>query len=114
MHLVKAALLCCMMFLVGCNSWIYRIDIPQGNYVEQKQVDKLRVAMTREQVLFILGSPVASNAFDNQKWHYIYLLKRNKTKGQRLELVIHFEQDIISDISGDFDKHEDFDIPLQQ
>jgi outer membrane protein assembly factor BamE len=114
MHLVKAALLCCSIMLVGCSSWIYRIDIPQGNYVEQKQVDKLRVAMTQEQVVFILGSPVASNAFDDQNWHYIYLLKKNKNKGQRLELIVHFKEGKIANISGTFTKPDDFDIPLEQ
>jgi outer membrane protein assembly factor BamE len=119
MHLVKTTLLryfvvCCCMVLMGCSSWIYRIDIPQGNYVEQKQVDKLRVEMTREQVLFILGSPVASDAFDNNKWHYLYLLKKNKKAAQRLELVVHFNDDKIADITGTFDKPEDFDTPLDQ
>ncbi|MEN9531784.1 MAG: hypothetical protein RIQ83_1008, partial [Pseudomonadota bacterium] len=45
-HLIAAALTA--LTLSGC-SLVYRIDIPQGNYVEQKQVDKLRQGMTREQ-----------------------------------------------------------------
>ena len=48
-HLIAAALTA--LTLSGC-SLVYRIDIPQGNYVEQKQVDKLRQGMTREQVEF--------------------------------------------------------------
>ncbi len=52
-HLIAAALTA--LTLSGC-SLVYRIDIPQGNYVEQKQVDKLRQGMTREQVEFVLGS----------------------------------------------------------
>ncbi|MFT4924490.1 MAG: outer membrane protein assembly factor BamE [Phenylobacterium sp.] len=119
MHLVvkkllSRGLLCSSILLVGCTSWIYRIDIPQGNYVEQKQVDKIRVAMSREQILFIMGSPVASNVFDDDQWHYLYLLNKNKTKLQRLELIVHFADDKVSELSGTFKKPEDFDIPLEQ
>ncbi len=103
----------CTLMLGGCTSWIYRIDIPQGNYVEQKQVNKLRVEMTREQVLFILGSPVAENTFDNKKWHYLYLLNKNKSKIQRLELIVHFNGDKVADITGTFDRPEEFDTPLE-
>ena len=58
-HLIAAALTA--LTLSGC-SLVYRIDIPQGNYVEQKQVDKLRQGMTREQVEFVLGSPCCATA----------------------------------------------------
>ena len=53
-----------LISLSACSSWVYRIDIPQGNFLEQKDVNKLRVAMTKEQVQFVLGNPVAENSFD--------------------------------------------------
>ena len=111
---MKAALILSVVMLAGCSSWVYRIDIPQGNYLEQKLVDKLRVKMSREQVLYILGSPVAQNPFADDKWHYLYTLDKNKAENSRWELVIHFENDVVSDISGDFEKPEEFDIPLEQ
>ena len=100
--------------MAGCSSWVYRIDIPQGNFLEQKLIDKLRVKMTREQVLYVLGSPVASNPFKDDKWHYLYTLDKNKADNQRLELVVYFENDLVSDISGDFERPEEFDTPLDQ
>ncbi|MCJ8274800.1 MAG: outer membrane protein assembly factor BamE [Psychrosphaera sp.] len=112
MQIVKAALLCGTVMLASCSSWVYRIDIPQGNFLEQKLVNKLRIQMSREQVLFILGSPVARNPFANDKWHYLYTLDKNKSENSRTELVIHFNSDKVSDISGDFEKPEDFDTPL--
>ena len=48
----------------ACSSWVYRIDIPQGNYLEQKDIDKLQMGMTKEQVKFVLGSPVVEDAFN--------------------------------------------------
>ena len=33
---------------VGCSNWIYRIDVPQGNFLDERDVEKLRVGMTKE------------------------------------------------------------------
>lgn len=114
MQLIKAAVLCGTLLLSGCSSWIYRIDIPQGNYLEQQLIDKLRVQMTREQVRYILGSPVAVNPFNDDKWHYIYTLDKNKSQKHRSELVIHFKDDKVTDMTGDFKRPEEFDTPLDQ
>ena len=64
--IVAAALL-----LSACSSWVYRIDIPQGNYLEQKDIDKLQIEMTKEQVKYVLGSPVVIDPFNDNIWHYI-------------------------------------------
>lgn len=47
-----------LLSISACSSWVFRIDLPQGNYLEQKDIDKLQVGMTKEQVKFVLGSPV--------------------------------------------------------
>ena len=46
------------LFTSACSDWIYRIDVPQGNYVDQKDVDKLRIDMSKAQVQFVLGNAV--------------------------------------------------------
>lgn len=114
MQLIKAAILCGTLLLTGCSSWIYRIDIPQGNYLEQQSIDKLRVQMTREQVRYILGSPVAVNPFNDDKWHYVYMLDKSKSQTHRSELVIHFEDDKVVNMTGDFKRPEEFDTPLDE
>jgi len=52
-----------LTLLSGCSDWIYRIDVPQGNFLEQKDVSKLRVDMSKEQVRFVLGNPVVEDSF---------------------------------------------------
>lgn len=98
--------------LSACSSWVYRIDIPQGNYLEQKDIDKLRIAMTKEQVKFVLGTPVASNAFDNDTWHYFYALKSGNGDKFEKRLIIEFQDNKLQDIKGDFEKSADFNTPL--
>ena len=98
--------------LSGCSSWVYRIDIPQGNFLEQKDIDKLRIAMTKEQVKYVLGTPVASNAFDNDTWHYFYALKSGNGSHFEKQLVVEFRDNKLQDIKGDFEKSADFNTPL--
>lgn len=94
------------------NDMVYRIDIPQGNYLEQRDVEKLRVGMTQEQVAFVLGRPVAQNAFDNDRWVYLYEMNPNNGEVYRKELILDFNAGLLVDMTGDFEKPADFDTPL--
>ena len=101
--------------LAGCstlNEMVYRIDIPQGNYLEQRDVEKLRVGMTQEQVAFVLGRPVAQNAFDNDRWVYLYEMNPNSGDVYRKELILDFNAGLLVAMTGDFEKPADFDTPL--
>ena len=105
------------LFLSACADWIYRIDVPQGNYLEQKDVDKLRIAMTKEQVIFVLGRPVVKDAFNTDTWYYVYEMKRGMAKrGEDFKkgLIIHFTDGKVSKVEGDFEMSEDFETPLDQ
>ena len=73
--LFRIAIVITVLSLSACSSWVFRYDIPQGNYLDQKSIDKLQVGMTKEQVKFILGSPVIIDVFNNHTRHYVYTLK---------------------------------------
>lgn len=105
------------IMLSACADWIFRIDIPQGNFLDKKEVDKLRIDMTKEQVEFVLGKPVVVDSFDKDTWYYLYQMKRGmKKRGEdfRKELVIKFKDNKISEVTGDFELSEEFSIPLEQ
>ena len=108
-HLIAAALTA--LTLSGC-SLVYRIDIPQGNYVEQKQVDKLRQGMTREQVEFVMGSPMLRDGFDPDNWYYLYEFQPGRGDKERKELTLHFMGDSLSSATGDFPLPAAFTTPL--
>ena len=40
----------------------YKFDIQQGNFITQQDVAKLQVGMTKEQVRFIMGTPLLNDA----------------------------------------------------
>ena len=95
----------------GC---VYKIDIPQGNYIEQKQIDKLQIGMTKEQVKFVLGNPVIQDSFNQDTWYYVYefLSGRDEAFNKRKKLVLSFEQDKLVKAEGDFEVGEDFYTPI--
>jgi outer membrane protein assembly factor BamE len=106
-----AALLAGVMMsaTTGC---VYRIDVPQGNYVEQKQVNQLRIGMTRAQVEYVMGSPMVTDQNDPNVWYYIYYLKPGWDKAERKDLHVMFKNDRLAAISGDFHTPSDFYRPL--
>ncbi|ENY71109.1 Small protein A [Aeromonas diversa CDC 2478-85] len=110
MKLLMAAALAALT-LSGC-SLVYRIDIPQGNYVEQKQVDKLRQGMTREQVVYVLGSPMLKDAFDHDTWHYLYEFQPGRGDKERKEMTLKFVGDRLATMTGDFTVPATFNTPL--
>lgn len=113
---MKAVILATVLLSVSAcaviDPLVYKINIPQGNYIEQRDVDNLRVGMTREQVRFVLGTPVVDNSFRDEEWVYMYRMKPGRGEVRQTEFRVLFESDLLADISGAFDKPESFDTPL--
>jgi outer membrane protein assembly factor BamE len=61
----------------GC---VYRINIQQGNYLDQAAVDQVKAGMTRSQVRYLLGTPLVADSFNKERWDYIYYLKKGRTR----------------------------------
>ncbi|MDO4698712.1 MAG: outer membrane protein assembly factor BamE [Pasteurellaceae bacterium] len=81
---------------------VYRIDVPQGNYLEQEKIDQLQIGMNKEQVAYLLGSPVLKTVFDHNRWHYVFIKREgHKEPIQRTLLVYFNSQGLVSDIKLD-------------
>ena len=77
-----------MVFLVttitGCSSVPrivneYKIDVQQGNVLTQEMVSQLKPGLTKDQVRFILGTPVLMDMFHANRWDYVYRLQKGNT-----------------------------------
>jgi outer membrane protein assembly factor BamE len=113
--LFRVSIIAIVLSLSACSSWVYRIDIPQGNYLEQKSIDKIQIGMTKEQVKFILGSPVVLDAFNKDTWHYVYKLKSGRSEKLNVSksFTVVFEDDKLVSASGDFELSENFNTPMK-
>lgn len=57
----------------------YKIDVQQGNVLTQDMVVQLKPGMTKDQVRFVLGTPVLTDMFHANRWDYLYRLKKGAT-----------------------------------
>lgn len=112
--LLRTTIITIALSLSACSSWVYRIDIPQGNYLEQKSIDKIQIGMTKEQVKFILGSPILVDTFDNDTWNYLYRFKSGSSKelDAQKSFTIKFEDDKLISADGDFELSKNFSTPF--
>ena len=81
---------------------VYRIDVEQGNIVTQEMVDQLKPGMNRNQVRFILGTPLIEDSFHQDRWDYIYTVRNGNTTKQDKRLTVFFDGDELSHFSGTF------------
>lgn len=114
--LFRVSIIAIALSLSACSSWVYRVDIPQGNYLEQKNIDKIQVGMTKEQVKFILGSPVLIDSFDKDTWNYVYRFKSGKSEklNMQKQFSIKFDGDKLVSAEGDFTLSENFNVPFNE
>ena len=61
----------------GC---VYRINIQQGNFLDQAAVEQVKEGMTRSQVRYLLGTPMVADSFNKERWDYIYYLKKGRSR----------------------------------
>lgn len=107
---IKSALLLILSLtlLYGCTTdggvklpGVYRIDIQQGNVIDQDMVDKLKPGMDKNQVHFILGTPAIVDPFHNDQWEYIFTMSKSGNTREQRRMRIHFKDEKLAFIDGD-------------
>jgi outer membrane protein assembly factor BamE len=71
----------------------YKMDIRQGNFVTPEMREKLKLGMTRQQVHYVLGTPMINDAFHADRWDYVYRLEHGKKLIEEHKLTLYFEGD---------------------
>lgn len=79
----------------------YRIDVRQGNYITQDMVSQLKPGMTRDQVRFILGTPLVADIFHAERWDYIYSFKPGRGEVQLRRFSVFFTDNKLARVAGD-------------
>lgn len=79
----------------------YKMDIQQGNFVSQELVAQLKPGMTREQVRFLLGTPLVADIFHANRWDYVYWREAPDGKREQRRVALFFADDRLERIAGD-------------
>ena len=87
------------IMVTGC---IFRIDIQQGNLLEESAIDQIEIGMTRSQVRFLLGTPMVADSFHQNRWDYTYYFQEGKSREtERRWLIVYFAEDQVERIERD-------------
>ncbi|MES2316417.1 MAG: outer membrane protein assembly factor BamE [Pseudomonadota bacterium] len=125
-----ATLACAVLALSGCASWRspppapsnpaagaqtstvtqlqkflwvfspYRPDIQQGNFVSKEMLAQLKVGQNREQVKFILGTPLLTDMFHANRWDYPFYLARGDGELTSARVSVYFKDDVLERFEG--------------
>lgn len=82
-----------LLTLNGCVR-SYRVEIQQGNVISAEQIEKITPGTSRNEVRFILGTPLIEDPFHAERWDYFYSL--DPAKGElvtKYRLSVWFEND---------------------
>jgi len=99
-----------VLLLVSCGSGRlsapvvspYRMEIQQGNFLTQDMVSQLKLGMTKDQVRFVLGTPLITDGFHADRWDYVF--RRQKASSKELEhykLAVFFEDGKLARMNSD-------------
>ena len=100
------ALALAVLFALAACSYVpavtpYRIDIQQGNYITQEMVSQLKPGMSREQVRFVLGTPLLADIFHADRWDYVYYRDPRVGAREQRRIAVFFSDDKLVRVEGD-------------
>lgn len=98
------------LFLVSCGSTRvtapivspYRMEIQQGNFLTQEMVSQLKLGMSKDQVRFVLGTPLITDSFHADRWDYVFRRQRSGSKElEHQKLAVFFTEGKLARTEGD-------------
>ena len=81
---------------------VYKIDVEQGNLVDQEMIEQLEPGMSRRQVRFIMGSPLVEDTFNPDRWDYPYVIRNGPRVIREAQVSLFFDGDVLREIRGDY------------
>ncbi len=80
--------------------FVYKMPVQQGNIVSKDMLDRLRLGMTKDQVRYLLGTPMLMDLFHSNRWDYTYTMQRGGKPMEKKPLTLFFEDDALARIQG--------------
>ncbi len=96
MKLIQCLIVGLSLGALACGC-VYRINIQQGNFLNQSAVDTVKAGMTRSQIRYLLGTPMVADSFNKERWDYIYYLKKGRSRHvDSRRVTVYFEGDKVT------------------
>ncbi len=103
MTMRKTTLLFLALFsLAAASGCVYRAAVSQGNLIEQEDLDQIEIGMTKNQIRFLLGTPMIDDPFSRSRWDYVYYIRiGRKDASQKRWVSVYFADEKVSEIKKD-------------
>ncbi|HOB63284.1 MAG TPA: outer membrane protein assembly factor BamE [Candidatus Competibacteraceae bacterium] len=100
---LRAACVLLSVLTAGCESMLpsfYTVPVRQGNYVDQTMVSRLRPGMTKQQVQRIMGTPLITDPFHQDRWDYYYQKSKGTEIAERRQVTLYFQGDTLARVEN--------------
>ncbi len=87
--------------VIGCSGCAYKLDVQQGNIVEQEDLNAIKPNMTKRQVRYLLGTPLVHDPFHQQRWDYYSSFQPGGGDREQRRVSLFFQEDRLIRIEGD-------------
>jgi len=107
-HTLKAFLFIALIpALPACSTlavdvpFVYKIDVNQGNIINQEMINQLHPKMTKRQVIYLMGSPLLIDAFNQERWDYVYSEQKGQDERVQKRVALFFKNERLVRLEGD-------------
>jgi len=80
--------------VTGCSTLApFKVAILQGNIIEDEKVEQLTKGLSKDQVQYLLGTPLLNSPIHQKRWDYFYSVKVGETVVGEKKLSLTFNED---------------------
>lgn len=97
---MRLAVLAALLLSLSACGIVFKLPTRQGNVIDQKELDALELGMSRDQVKFLLGTPIAQSAFREDRWDYVGYYKNPRGKVFSRTVSLYFQGDSLVRMEG--------------
>ena len=102
MNFVARYFLIILSSIVLFSGCVYQANISQGNFIEAEDIGQIEIGMTKNQIRFLLGTPMIDDPFNEDRWDYIYYLKVGRDNAIFKKWIsLTFENNQVTEINDD-------------
>lgn len=89
-----------VLLMSGCISHLrpYTMDVRQGNYITPEMREKLKLGMSKQQVRYVMGTPLLTDPFHGDRWDYRYSLAERGAVVEQQGMTLYFQNDNLARI----------------
>lgn len=72
---------------------VFKLSTRQGNVIDDEKLAQVSVGMTREQVHYLLGSPLVEDDFQPGRWDYVAYFRSGAGSEHSRTVSLYFDAD---------------------